>query len=898
MNLIKKMNVNKVLVFWAAVVFLYCCSFGSSLKAQDSDCKILPAIINVTNDTIGNTSIFSSKKYHLYYDNVKTDEYAPIITRDGNNEILWFTSSRIYDKPQRYGFWNYFPFGWLFGNTPKAVIKKPKKHSKYNSLITDEKNFGDVFYSTRVNTGGKLDPWTGWSQPKILVTGSQNDNFIRGPITSLDGSNFIIAADRQFDTLGTSKNWDLYEFNKTSNGYSKPAPIDAVNTDDYWESQPMLSPNGKVLYFVSNSPGGQGGLDIWFSKKVSGNWDIPKPLNSINTQYDETFPYVGKDGNFYFSSNRPNGKGGFDIYIAENDENETWKSARNINNARISKSKVRLAFPATINTINDEVSPFLSDDGTSLYFSRKDNQGKYDIYACGFKKEATTETSELEISLLLKISLRDRCTSLDKDTTSDDFLGLVTVIIEDEAGNIIGKVKNGEEFPNLKRNSTYTLKVHNPIYICTPIKFTTSDFDELIEKELVVDIVGSDLGTIVFSDQSGVPYFITGYWRPLTKENWDIFQNEKRTGQLKGANYKDNDWRYDTVPRHIDAYFKSKIYDDINSKLPILQLKEITCGDSLVLRITINGYTDAHGLDGVYTGKNLIVNDLKIPHKQAFQIASLMDTNNKVVKFNIDGVAGGQNGNVMLSMLRAYYTYETIHNHLMSTSQVYRSAFESKRVKYEINGKGIYRQKDSIVQSDALMRRIEISLDAVPRDFDFEKQQPVKENCYYTVELKYDNRKEAEDIQKILVDYSFGYFESNLNVADDGSGTGAHRLFSNSFQSEAEAKVFTDSIQATLKRFPLQIKEFAMPFIKECNQFVVSFGVYQNLENAKKYKERLNQISGIEVEIVEIAGKIYSIRSVEKYRNLDVVTQNFHRINNKLIENKTPSFLRIIKLDN
>lgn len=79
--------------------------------------------------------------------------------------------------------------------------------------------------------------------------------------------------------------------------------------------------DGNKMIFVSDRPDGFGGFDIYESKLVNGKWQIPVNLgNRINTRYDEYRPIFADAQSFtyhlmVFSSNRPGGKGGFDLYM-------------------------------------------------------------------------------------------------------------------------------------------------------------------------------------------------------------------------------------------------------------------------------------------------------------------------------------------------------------------------------------------------------------------------------------------------------------------------------------------------------------------------------------------------------------------------------------------------------
>lgn len=80
----------------------------------------------------------------------------------------------------------------------------------------------------------------------------------------------------------------------------------------------------EAVYFTSNHPGGQGDFDLYYALNDGKKWLAPVNLGSrINSEYDEYRPIVplGLIGNFnyhlgIFSSNRPGGKGGFDLYMA------------------------------------------------------------------------------------------------------------------------------------------------------------------------------------------------------------------------------------------------------------------------------------------------------------------------------------------------------------------------------------------------------------------------------------------------------------------------------------------------------------------------------------------------------------------------------------------------------
>jgi outer membrane protein OmpA-like peptidoglycan-associated protein/tetratricopeptide (TPR) repeat protein len=91
------------------------------------------------------------------------------------------------------------------------------------------------------------------------------------------------------------------------------------NSNEFGTCHPTLSNDGKKLYFSSNRPGGSGGMDIWFSTLEYGRWSEPKNLGKeVNTSGNEIFPYVNDTNVVFFASNGHKGFGGLDIFSTEN----------------------------------------------------------------------------------------------------------------------------------------------------------------------------------------------------------------------------------------------------------------------------------------------------------------------------------------------------------------------------------------------------------------------------------------------------------------------------------------------------------------------------------------------------------------------------------------------------
>lgn len=107
----------------------------------------------------------------------------------------------------------------------------------------------------------------------------------------------------------------IFEANLSIDGFEMVKEL-PFNSNQYNCAHPSLSPDGKTLYFISDMGGGQGGLDIWYSKMTdNGVWGTPVNMGEkVNTKGHEMFPYAATNDLLYFSSNGRDGLGGLDIY--------------------------------------------------------------------------------------------------------------------------------------------------------------------------------------------------------------------------------------------------------------------------------------------------------------------------------------------------------------------------------------------------------------------------------------------------------------------------------------------------------------------------------------------------------------------------------------------------------
>jgi tetratricopeptide (TPR) repeat protein len=161
---------------------------------------------------------------------------------------------------------------------------------------------------------------------------------------------------KMFSASWDGKNWNeiqTFRFNDTTHSYG----------------QPSVGIEEELFFFASDRAGGYGGTDLYVCFNIDHKWTDPINLGAeVNTAYNELYPFFHPDGTLFFSSNRPEGFGGYDLYKASEDENGDYGRTSNI------------GFP--INSPFDDLSIFWSGDYKVGYLTsnRPGGKGLEDLY--------------------------------------------------------------------------------------------------------------------------------------------------------------------------------------------------------------------------------------------------------------------------------------------------------------------------------------------------------------------------------------------------------------------------------------------------------------------------------------------------------------------------------------
>ena len=190
------------------------------------------------------------------------------------------------------------------------------------------------------------------------VINNELPNF--NPVVSGDGK--MLA----YTTPGR-QGFEIYVSAMSDSGWTKPKNITPMLGSGKYLKTCDLSHDGNTLLLVMEDPENS---DIYVSRFSRGRWSKAEEFGSaVNSKYNETHASLSADGKIvYFTSNRRGGEGDLDIYKSERDLTGAWGKPVNLGPG--------------VNTPYNEETPFVTDDGKSLYFSSEghDGIGGYDVY--------------------------------------------------------------------------------------------------------------------------------------------------------------------------------------------------------------------------------------------------------------------------------------------------------------------------------------------------------------------------------------------------------------------------------------------------------------------------------------------------------------------------------------
>ncbi|HNG89172.1 MAG TPA: carboxypeptidase regulatory-like domain-containing protein, partial [Saprospiraceae bacterium] len=254
----------------------------------------------------------------------------------------------------------------------------------------------------------------------------------------------------------------LYSAKKSGSGWSDPVAL-PFNNNEFDDCHPAISIDGDKLYFSSNRPGGIGGMDLYVAYKVGESWSEPVNLGSnVNTTGNEVFPFVHADNTLYYASTGLQGKGGLDMYFTTPTGSNEWSKPQNLGEP--------------FNTAGDDFGLIVDLDKINGYYSTAGagGQGGDEIMSFyvenGNLDQYLRQNNAASEQYALKVVVVDKRSGAPIEDVS-------VRILSTEGGNVIGRDESGNLITITQENGQDVMKALPPDKGIEGITDYTGNFD-------------------------------------------------------------------------------------------------------------------------------------------------------------------------------------------------------------------------------------------------------------------------------------------------------------------------------------------------------------------------------------------------------------------------------------
>ncbi|MDN3670026.1 OmpA family protein [Echinicola jeungdonensis] len=257
-------------------------------------------------------------------------------------------------------------FGWLLtkiylksGNFQKAIEKFKETESYFSEELKASQGYQDIarqlrFIEKEIQNAKSIEK-------EKLEKPLNNFKLQYFPVLTADSKRIFFT---KRDGLARSENEDIFVANWQNGHWTQPEPLSkTINTINN-EGTCTISADGKILIYTScDAPDSFGSCDLYVAYKVNGLWQKPRNMGEkVNSRYWDSQPSLSADGSIlFFSSNRRGGCGGNDIWYTMRMDDGTWSEPVNVGEV--------------VNTVYDEVSPFIYFNNELLFFASNGHIG-------------------------------------------------------------------------------------------------------------------------------------------------------------------------------------------------------------------------------------------------------------------------------------------------------------------------------------------------------------------------------------------------------------------------------------------------------------------------------------------------------------------------------------------
>ncbi|MEP4669598.1 MAG: OmpA family protein, partial [Cyclobacteriaceae bacterium] len=250
-----------------------------------------------------------ARKWFHKYSEIRSDDSRALKKIASIDQLHFhFRDSQAVDLKE----WNInSPYGdWspAYMNDKIVFISERGGDEKFTNVLNWQVDTYNDLFVTRENEDGNMN------EPRRFHA-DINSNYHEGPLVFY-GQNKMIFTQNESDGAKGGGHLALYSANidHANNNISNQKRI-SLGGNSHSYAHPAISPDGQTIFFASDMPGGYGNSDLYKSHWEDGAWGLPINLGSeINSEGNESFPFMMNEDELVFSSDGHGGLGGRDLF--------------------------------------------------------------------------------------------------------------------------------------------------------------------------------------------------------------------------------------------------------------------------------------------------------------------------------------------------------------------------------------------------------------------------------------------------------------------------------------------------------------------------------------------------------------------------------------------------------
>ena len=355
----------------------------------------------------------------------------------------------------------------------------------YGSYVSENQ----LYFTSARDTGSlakKVHTWTGDAftslyKAETTTESVSNVKRVKGIRTDLNESSAVLTKDGQTmyftrnNKIEGKRGYDeerntrlkIYRAHLKNNKWTNVEEL-SINSDSYSTAHPALSADEKTLYFSSDRPGGFGGSDLWKASLNGHTIGTPQNLGpTINTEARETFPFVNNNDELYFSSDGRVGLGGLDVYATKIRKDASLGEVHNLG--------------TPINSNADDFAYYIDYQSKQGFVSsnREGGQGNDDIY--GFLE---TRALVLDCEQNLRVMVVDSKT---RNIIPDATVTLYDAMYEQKGQSRRYENSNYRLLDSYECGATYRIKAEKEDYITQEVSVSLPNESGVTEQTIVLE---------------------------------------------------------------------------------------------------------------------------------------------------------------------------------------------------------------------------------------------------------------------------------------------------------------------------------------------------------------------------------------------------------------------------